>query len=72
MNHHEEKLVAAVKDFVLQGFNARAPRPAPPTHPLWARMRQLGTELWLDTGSIKEASELWTREFFLAQLDKLV
>ncbi|MCY2924196.1 MAG: hypothetical protein NT031_01945, partial [Planctomycetota bacterium] len=63
MSHHEEKLVAAVKDFVLQGFDARSPRPAAPTHPLWARMRQLGTELWLDTGSIKEAAELWTREF---------
>jgi transaldolase len=63
MSHHEEKLVAAVKDFVLQGFNARASHPVSPTHPLWARLRQLGTELWLDTGSIKEASELWTREF---------
>ena len=63
MNRHEEKLIAAVKDFVLRGFNPQASRAAPPTHPLWARMRQLGTELWLDTGSIQEASELWTREF---------
>ncbi|MCY2929883.1 MAG: transaldolase [Planctomycetota bacterium] len=63
MNHIEQKLVAAVKDFVLAGFNPRAARSEPPTHPLWAKMRQLGTELWLDTGSIKEASELWTREF---------
>lgn len=31
--------------------------------PLWRRLRELGTELWLDTGSIAEAEELWTREF---------
>ncbi len=35
----------------------------PETHPLWERLRGLGTELWLDTGSIDDASEHWTREF---------
>jgi transaldolase len=30
--------------------------------PLWARLRELGTELWLDTGNLEEASALWTRE----------
>ena len=30
---------------------------------LWKKLRQLGTELWLDTGSIEEAEELWTRQF---------
>jgi transaldolase len=34
-----------------------------PSHPLWRRMRELGTELWLDTGSIDETRPLWTREF---------
>ena len=31
--------------------------------PLWERLRELGSELWLDTGSIEQAQQLWTREF---------
>ncbi|MDK1032691.1 MAG: transaldolase family protein, partial [Planctomycetia bacterium] len=31
--------------------------------PAWLRMREVGTRLWLDTGSIADARELWTREF---------
>ena len=30
--------------------------------PGFARLRELGTELWLDTGNLEEASELWTPE----------
>ena len=31
--------------------------------PALARLRELGTDLWLDTGNLEEASALWTREF---------
>lgn len=31
--------------------------------PLWEKLRQLGTELWLDTGNIKDAGKLWTQQF---------
>jgi transaldolase len=34
-----------------------------PSHPLWARLRELGTELWLDSGDIDAISDIWTREF---------
>ncbi|MFW6154243.1 MAG: transaldolase family protein [Planctomycetota bacterium] len=34
-----------------------------PSHPLWRRLRELGTELWLDSGDIDEISEVWTQEF---------
>jgi len=33
------------------------------TNELWQNLRQLGTELWLDTGSIDAAQKLWTQEF---------
>ncbi len=33
------------------------------TDPLWSRLRELGSELWLDTGSIEDADKLWTQEF---------
>src|SRR5207244_358772 len=32
------------------------------TNPALARLRELGTELWLDTGNLDEARSLWTRE----------
>ncbi|MFW6169647.1 MAG: transaldolase family protein [Planctomycetota bacterium] len=33
------------------------------SHPRWRRMKELGTELWLDTGDPEEIEALWTREF---------
>jgi transaldolase len=33
------------------------------SNPLWAKLRQLGTELWLDTGNMEEAGKLWTQQF---------
>src|ERR1044071_8578547 len=30
--------------------------------PTWARLRELGTELWLDTGNLDEAKGLWTSD----------
>ncbi len=34
-----------------------------PIDPVWKALRDLGTELWLDTGDLDEAQALWTREF---------
>ncbi len=33
------------------------------THPAWAQLKQLGTDLWLDTGDLDEAARLWSAEF---------
>lgn len=30
--------------------------------PFWESLKNTGTELWLDTGDLEEASEIWTRE----------
>ncbi|MAW59802.1 MAG: transaldolase [Planctomycetes bacterium] len=32
-------------------------------NPLWARLREVGTEPWLDTGDMDEAARLWAHEF---------
>ena len=32
------------------------------SHGLWRRLRELGTDIWLDTGSIEDSARLWTRE----------
>ncbi|MBD3315400.1 MAG: transaldolase [Chitinivibrionales bacterium] len=42
------------------------PPPNPPafsSSPFWAGLKATGSELWLDTGDIEAAQELWTREF---------
>lgn len=56
-------LARDVKEFVLRGFKPRYGELEFPSHPVWRRMRELGCELWLDTGSIEDAIKLWTREF---------
>jgi len=33
------------------------------TNPLWQKLSGVGTQLWLDTGSIEDAQKCWTREF---------
>ncbi len=32
-------------------------------NPIWARLRELETELWLDTGDLDQAAALWSAEF---------
>jgi transaldolase len=63
--HTMTDLAEHVHRFVLTGFKPAFGRlgGAFATEPLWQRLRELGSELWLDTGSIEDAGKLWTREF---------
>ena len=59
------KLSQQVHDFVTRDF---APRFGElenefGSDPLWQRFRELGTELWLDSGNIDAVKTLWTREY---------
>ena len=58
-------LVGEVKQFLVSRFTPHFGQLAGgfDSNPIWRRFRELGTELWLDTGSIDEAADLWTREF---------
>lgn len=51
------KLVQVIRD----GIDERLL--SAPSNPLWARLRELGTELWLDTGDLEQAAALWSAEF---------
>src|SRR5436305_903195 len=33
-----------------------------PSEPVLVKLNQLGTQLWLDTGNLEEASKLWRKE----------
>ena len=63
--HALSDLPGKVRAFVREGFTPRFGELAGtfPTLPAWRRLRDLGTELWLDTGSLDDAGRLWTREF---------
>ena len=54
-----------VKRFLQYGFSPHYDlrRFEFPSKRLWRRFRELGTELWLDTGSVSDAEGLWTQEF---------
>jgi len=54
-----------IHKFVTAGFKPRFGqlKQAFMTDPLWSRLHELGSELWLDTGSIEDANKFWTQEF---------
>jgi len=59
----EPSLVQQIKDFVLKDFTPHFGRLQFDSHPTWQRLRDLGSELWLDTGSLEDAQALWRRQF---------
>ena len=61
----KENMEQAIHDFLTSPFSLNFERPAEEfeTHGVWSRFRDLGTHLWLDTGSLPDIEKLWTREF---------
>lgn len=62
----ERKTIAgAVHEFVRHGFVYKPGKPKMEVRedPTWKAVRSTGSELWLDTGDLEEASKLWTAEF---------
>ena len=61
----DSDLCREISDFVKAGFSPRFGRlkESFKTNPLWHRLREIGSELWLDTGSIEDSQKLWTQEF---------
>ncbi len=58
----DSPLAEALRNHVLEGFSG----PGTTTwenNPTWERLGELGTELWLDTGDVDVAKELWAQEF---------
>jgi transaldolase len=56
----EKELRSTVRDFILSEINETPLKFH--SDPFWQNLRKTGTELWLDTGDIKEASKIWTSE----------
>jgi len=60
---YDGKLAARIRDIVLSDFKDAAEPIRPGGKELWSRVKACGTELWLDTGDMDAASELWCTEF---------
>ncbi len=56
----EKELRSTIRDFILAGINETPSEFHP--DPFWQNLKKTGTELWLDTGDIDEASRIWTSE----------
>lgn len=52
-----------VEAFVREGVALEGVARKPFSDPFWAGLRDLGSELWLDTGDMDAAGELWTSQF---------
>ncbi len=60
---NDQALNQRIKDFILNetGFHEEAIER--PSSAFWSGLVETGTELWLDTGDMDAASELWAKEF---------
>ncbi|HEX3134885.1 MAG TPA: hypothetical protein VHX44_15065, partial [Planctomycetota bacterium] len=54
---------ARIATLAKDGIDLKVGRLKTISHPLWAALRKVGSELWLDTGDIEAASPLYTSEF---------
>ena len=57
------RVVEEIQSFVKEGIDLKAGRIEAREDPFWKGLKGTGTELWLDTGDLDEASKLWTKEF---------
>ncbi len=61
---HDSRLAQDVAQFCKkQVTQPQQSRASFPSSPLWAAVAKTGTSLWLDTGDVDAAKELWVREF---------
>ncbi len=58
-----ENLAGRIQDFVKQGIDLNEGRLEARSDPFWKALKDLGSELWLDTGDIDAAGRMWTPEF---------
>ncbi len=56
-----QQLIRTIKSFVTEGVNLSNPIQAK-KNSFWESLTQTGTEIWLDTGDMDEASALWCSE----------
>jgi len=60
----DSPLAKSVHDFIVKRIQVDKDVPVSyPSLPLWKKFCDLGSRLWLDTGSMEQAKQFWTPEF---------
>ena len=62
MAHLDSTMVSLIKDFVLKDIDLKGKTIEAGSDPFWQALKNTGTELWLDTGDIDQASRIWKKE----------
>ena len=65
MRHTHVGFAEAVRDFVRRDFHPYFGelQDGFDSSPAWQRLREIGSDLWLDTGSLEDAAAMWVRQF---------
>jgi transaldolase len=58
----DAEIVKVTRELALEGYEGPG-TPVALSHPALVKLRELGTELWIDTGDIEAARPLWRTEF---------
>jgi len=58
----DKKLLLTIEEFVISINERSKPVLKGDPDPFWQNLRKIGTELWLDTGDMKEAAKVWSAE----------
>lgn len=62
MTNSDGTTVNSIKDFILKDIDLKGKTIEAEADPFWQALQKTGTELWLDTGDIDEASRIWKKE----------
>lgn len=63
MEKAESVIAEQIYRFVRDSFKPNFGKLSFESNPVWQQVKNTGTRLWLDTGSIHEAQHRWTKEF---------
>ncbi|UCB46520.1 MAG: transaldolase [Spirochaetota bacterium] len=62
MEKVNDDMVSRIRNYILENEDFKEDPIEPVSDPFWQSLRSTGTELWLDTGDLDEASKSWTME----------
>lgn len=59
----DDRTIETIESYVRRGIEIRKEPADYSSDPFWKRLKDVGSELWLDTGDLEAAEGLWTEEF---------
>jgi transaldolase len=63
MENAQSGVAGQIHKFLIDSFKPNFDKLTFKSNTVWQRMRETGSQIWFDTGSIDEAQQRWTKEF---------